>query len=77
MNPGTKRNNISIGLLVRIVQKQHQQSEELTEGVVSRILTNAQQHPYGIKVKLDSGEVGRVKEIINEEVDDIDWSKLL
>ncbi len=77
MKSGTKRSNISIGLLVRIVQKQHQQSEELTEGVVSRILTNAPQHPHGIKVKLDTGEVGRVKEIINEEADDIDWSELL
>jgi len=77
MKSGTKRSNISIGLLVRIVQKQHQQSEELTEGVVNRILTNAPQHPHGIKVKLDTGEVGRVKEIINEEADEIDWSELL
>ena len=77
MKSGTKRSNISIGLLVRIVQKQHQQSEELTEGVASRILTNAPQHPHGIKVKLDTGEVGRVKEIINEETDEIDWSELL
>jgi len=74
--PGTRRNNISLGILVRIVQKKHQASGELTEGLVQRILTNAKHHPHGIKVKLDSGEVGRVKEIIEEEVDEIDWSDL-
>lgn len=76
MKAGTKRSNISIGLLVRIVQKQHQQSEELTEGIVQRILTNASQHPHGIKVKLDTGEVGRVKEILDEEEEEIDWDAL-
>ena len=77
MKSGTKRNSISIGLLVRIVQKQHRRSGELTEGMVKRILTKAAQHPHGIKVALDTGEIGRVKEIIDEESDDIDWSELL
>jgi len=63
---GTKRSNINIGDLVNIVQKHHQQSGELTEGFVHRILTNASNHPHGIKVKLKTGEVGRVKEIIPE-----------
>ena len=75
MNP-TKRNQIKPGQLVRIVQKQHQESGELTEGVVQRILTNAATHPRGIKVKLDSGEVGRVQEILEDEEDELDWDAL-
>lgn len=62
---GTIRANISIGLTVNVVQKQHQRSGELTEGVVARILTNSPNHPHGIKVKLESGIVGRVKEILD------------
>ena len=64
---GTKRSNIQVGALVRIVQKHHQRSGESTEGIVSRILTKSSQHPHGIKVRLDTGEVGRVKEIIEED----------
>jgi uncharacterized repeat protein (TIGR03833 family) len=76
MNP-TKRKNIHIGQLVHIVQKHHQESGELTEGIVKRILTNASDHPHGIKVKLETGEVGRVKEILEEDqVDDLDWDAL-
>ncbi|HMQ90275.1 MAG TPA: YwbE family protein [Flavilitoribacter sp.] len=66
---GTLRKNIQIGLLVRIVQKHHQRSGEFTEGFVRAILTNSPSHPHGIKVKLDTGEVGRVKEILDEEED--------
>lgn len=62
---GTIRSNISIGLTVNVVQKHHQRSGELTEGVVARILTNSPNHPHGIKVKLETGEVGRVKEILD------------
>lgn len=61
---GTLRSNISIGLKVNVVQKQHQRSGALTEGVVARILTNSPNHPHGIKVKLEDGTVGRVKEIL-------------
>lgn len=61
---GNQRKNIKIGLEVAIVQKHHQRSGELTEGIVKRILTNASNHPHGIKVKLESGEVGRVKKIL-------------
>ena len=62
---GNLRSNISIGLLVKVVQKQHQRSGALTEGVVSKILTNSPNHPHGIKVKLEDGTVGRVKEILD------------
>jgi len=60
---GKKRLNITQGLRVKIVLKQDQKSGKLTEGVVKDILTNSPSHPHGIKVRLDSGEVGRVKEI--------------
>lgn len=62
---GTKRENIKQGTKVRVVQKQDQRSGKLTEGIVQRILTNSHNHPHGIKVMLESGIVGRVKEIIN------------
>lgn len=64
---GTYRKNIHIGDLVEIVQKHHQRTGELTEGVVKRILTKSAQHPHGIKVMLDTGEVGRVQNIIEED----------
>jgi uncharacterized repeat protein (TIGR03833 family) len=62
--PGTQRKNIEPGTEVQIVQKNDQRSGKLTEGVVKEILTNSNFHPHGIKVRLESGEVGRVKEII-------------
>lgn len=61
---GTIRSDIKPGIKVKIVEKQNQRSGELTEGIVKDILTNASNHPHGIKVKLESGQVGRVKEII-------------
>lgn len=61
---GTIRTDIKIGIKVKIVEKQNQRSGELTEGVVKDILTNSNNHPHGIKVKLEGGQVGRVKEII-------------
>ncbi len=60
---GTKRANIKIGTQVSIVLKQDQRTGNLTEGVVEKILTNSPTHPHGIKVRLDSGEVGRVKQV--------------
>jgi uncharacterized repeat protein (TIGR03833 family) len=62
--PGTQRKNIEPGIEVQIVQKNDQRSGRLTEGIVKDILTNAPFHPHGIKVRLESGEVGRVKEIM-------------
>ncbi len=64
MSSGNTRKNIEIGQDVKIVQKQHQRTGELTEGVVRRILTKSPNHPHGIKVELETGEVGRVKEIL-------------
>ncbi len=63
---GTIRNNIEVGILVNIVLKKDQRSGELTEGIVDKILTKSPNHPHGIKVRLDDGQVGRVKEIIEE-----------
>lgn len=62
---GTKRSDIKPGMEVAIVLKQDQRSGTLTEGIVKKILTNSAQHPHGIKVMLEDGQVGRVKEIIN------------
>ena len=66
---GSKRKNIYEGALVEIVQKHHQRSGELTEGLVVKILTKSPQHPHGIKVKIDTGEIGRVKWVLVEDVD--------
>lgn len=60
---GTLRKNIKKGSNVSVVQKHHQRSGELTKGVVKDLLTNSQNHPHGIKVRLESGIVGRVKQI--------------
>jgi uncharacterized repeat protein (TIGR03833 family) len=60
---GTKRSDINIGAAVKVVQKHDQGTGKLTEGVVQRILTNSSVHPHGIKVMLEDGTVGRVKEI--------------
>jgi uncharacterized repeat protein (TIGR03833 family) len=64
---GRKRSDVKPGLLVNIVQKQHQRIGELTEGIVKNLLTNSPNHPHGIKVRLETGEVGRVQEILEEE----------
>ncbi|MDG4946401.1 YwbE family protein [Weeksellaceae bacterium KMM 9713] len=61
---GTLRSNISIGTKVAIVLKQDQRSGKLTEGVVKDILTNSPKHPHGIKVRLEDGQVGRVKKLL-------------
>jgi uncharacterized repeat protein (TIGR03833 family) len=62
---GTKRANIKSGIRVFIVLKKDQRSGKLTEGVVKDILTNSLTHPHGIKVRLQNGDVGRVKEILS------------
>jgi uncharacterized repeat protein (TIGR03833 family) len=58
-----KRSEIKPGVLVKIVLKEDQKSGDLTEGYVKDILTKSARHQYGIKVRLQTGEVGRVKEI--------------
>lgn len=60
---GQLREDIKIGSKVKIVEKQNQRSGELTPGIVKDILTNSKTHPHGIKVRLEDGRVGRVKEI--------------
>jgi uncharacterized repeat protein (TIGR03833 family) len=59
------RKNIEKGMEVKIVLKLDQRTGFLTEGIVKDILTNSPNHPHGIKVRLESGEVGRVKEIVD------------
>ena len=60
---GTIRNNIKPGLSVGIVLKNDQRSGKITKGIVNKILTNSSNHHHGIKVMLENGSVGRVKEI--------------
>jgi uncharacterized repeat protein (TIGR03833 family) len=62
--PGELRRDIHPGLEVEIVQKADQRTGKLTRGIVRDILTSSPQHPHGIKVRLQSGEVGRVKGIL-------------
>jgi len=61
---GKNRSAIKPGIRVQVVQKKDQRTGKLTEGVVKDILTKSATHPHGIKVRLESGIVGRVKEII-------------
>ena len=62
---GRNRSDIEPGLKVKIVLKKDQRSGSLTEGIVKDLLTNSSFHSHGIKVRLESGDVGRVKEIID------------
>ena len=61
---GKNRKDIKPGLRVNITQKQDQRSGRLTSGIVKDILTKSASHPHGIKVRLQTGEVGRVQEIV-------------
>ena len=63
---GRMRSDIEVGARVSIVQKQDQRSGRLTEGIVRDILTKSPTHPHGIKVRLETGEVGRVQRICRE-----------
>jgi len=63
VNDGKQRVNIKAGLKVSIVLKADQRSGKLTQGMVQNILTNSSFHPHGIKVRLQSGDVGRVQVI--------------
>jgi uncharacterized repeat protein (TIGR03833 family) len=62
---GTQRINIKTGIRVNIVLKKDQRSGKLTEGIVKDILTSAPKHTHGIKVRLEDGQIGRVKEILD------------
>lgn len=59
-----KRTDVKPGMLVKIVMKEDQRTGKLTEGIVKDILTKSSKHHHGIKVRLETGEVGRVKEIL-------------
>ena len=61
---GNNRFDISPGMRVRVVRKEDQRSGALTEGVVRDLLTKSPHHPHGIKVRLQDGQVGRVKQIV-------------
>jgi uncharacterized repeat protein (TIGR03833 family) len=61
---GSNRADIRPSLKVLIVLKKDQRTNRLTEGIVKDILTKSSTHPHGIKVRLESGEIGRVKEIL-------------
>ncbi|MCD6587632.1 MAG: YwbE family protein [Candidatus Fermentibacteraceae bacterium] len=63
---GTKRSELMAGMMVQVVQKHHQRTGELTEGVIAVLLTKSSFHPHGIKVRLESGVVGRVKAVMRE-----------
>jgi uncharacterized repeat protein (TIGR03833 family) len=62
---GQTRSEIRPGMKVRVVEKQNQRTGKLTEGIVQRLLTKSAFHPHGIKVMLENGIVGRVKEIVS------------
>jgi len=64
---GTKRADIKSGIRVLIVLKKDQRSGKLTEGIVKDVLTNSPNHHHGIKVRLKSGKIGRVKEIVSSK----------
>jgi uncharacterized repeat protein (TIGR03833 family) len=64
MPSGHHRQDIRPGLRVRIVEKQNQRSGITTEGIVQDLLTRSAFHPHGIKVRLQSGQVGRVQEVL-------------
>jgi uncharacterized repeat protein (TIGR03833 family) len=64
---GKSRSSIKPGMTVLIVVKQDQSTGNLTKGVVKDILTKSPTHPHGIKVRLESGAVGRVKEIVESK----------
>jgi uncharacterized repeat protein (TIGR03833 family) len=66
---GQNRKDIKPGLKVEIVTKENQRSGKRTRGIVKDILTNSTHHPHGIKVRLESGEVGRVQEIIKSDAE--------
>lgn len=63
---GNERNYMQIGSKVMVVEKHNQRSGELTDGIVSKILTKSKSHPHGIKVMLEDGTVGRVKEVLKK-----------
>ncbi|MFW9919600.1 MAG: YwbE family protein [Candidatus Thorarchaeota archaeon] len=65
--PGTSRSNIHLGDTVDIVMKKDQRTNKLTRGIVKEILTSSSTHPHGIKVRLQTGQVGRVQTVVKSQ----------
>lgn len=65
MSDSTKRADLKAGMEVNIVLKQDQRTGRLTQGIIKNILTKSPSHPHGIKVRLEDGQVGRVKELLD------------
>ena len=63
---GNNRETIKIGSIVRVIKKSDQKTGKICEGIVKEILTKSKFHPHGIKVILENGIIGRVKEIVND-----------
>lgn len=63
---GTLRKDLKPGMRVNIVLKKDQRSGQLTEGVIKQLLTKSPTHTHGIKVRLEDGQIGRVKEILTD-----------
>ncbi len=68
MLDGNLRDNIKKGSLVKVIQKSDQKTGNLTEGTVREILTKSKTHPHGIKVLLENGKIGRVREIVSRSI---------
>ena len=62
---GRIRKNVMVGMKVQVVQKQDQRTSVLTSGTIEEILTPSAKHPHGIKVRLRSGKIGRIKKILS------------
>ena len=76
--PGNNREIIKIGSTVRVIKKIDQKTGKISEGIVKEILTKSKFHPHGIKVILEDGIIGRVKEVVNVSNNkDISKEKLL
>lgn len=64
---GTSRSDVEPGAEVEVVLKQDQRTGKTTRGVVKAVLTKSSYHPHGIKVRLESGQVGRVREVFKKQ----------
>jgi uncharacterized repeat protein (TIGR03833 family) len=62
---GNNRETIKIGSIVRVIKKSDQKTGKISEGIVKEVLTKSKFHPHGIKVILEDGIIGRVKEVVN------------
>ena len=82
------RENILSGIEVNIIPKEDRTRKTIVNGIVKDILTNAPHHSYGIMVRLENGEIGRVQKICsntskdcletgNNEFPETDFSKLV